>query len=59
MTAQNQTCHESVSRKGEEQPCEKVAVARRMDPDQDYPYPVCAFHSRGEMVPLGPLKENR
>lgn len=48
-------CHEDVTRKGESQPCEKTAVAVRIDPQERDPYPVCAFHARGEMVPLTDL----
>lgn len=42
-----QECHEEVSRRGELQPCDKVAVAMRFDPTFGDPYPVCAFHARG------------
>ena len=45
-------CHEEVSRGGELQPCEKTAVALRIDPTEGGPYPVCAYHARAEMVPL-------
>lgn len=47
-----QLCHEEVTRHGEVEPCDKVAVALRMDPEEHEPYPVCARHSRGDMVPL-------
>lgn len=49
-------CHESVSRKGEIQPCEKPSVALRYDPDCGEPYPVCAYHSRADMVSLTHLR---
>jgi hypothetical protein len=42
-----QECHEEVSRRGELQPCNRVAVAMRIDPTFGDPYPVCAFHARG------------
>lgn len=46
-------CHEDVTRQGESQPCNKVSVAVRCDPEGGEPYPVCAYHaSRGGMVPL-------
>lgn len=45
-------CHEEVTRGGEVQPCEKPAVALRIDPNEGDPYPVCAYHARAEMVPL-------
>lgn len=46
-------CHEGVSRKGDYQPCNKAAVAIRLDPnEEDSRYPVCAYHARGHMVPL-------
>lgn len=45
-------CHEGVTRRDEYQPCDKLAVAWRLD-DEGSPYPVCAFHTRGDrMVPL-------
>lgn len=50
------TCREGVTRQGESQPCEKVAVAIRRNPedDDDY-YPVCSYHARGRMMPLTEL----
>jgi hypothetical protein len=45
-------CHEDVTRKGISQPCEKTAVAVRIDERDGDPYPVCAYHSRGHMVAL-------
>lgn len=50
------TCSEGVTRQGEYQPCEKVAVAIRRDPedDDDY-YPVCSYHARGRMMSLSEL----
>lgn len=46
-------CHEDVTRQGISQPCDKTAVAWRLDPEERTPYPVCAYHSRGDlMVPL-------
>jgi hypothetical protein len=45
-------CHEEVSRHGQVEPCNKVAVALRVDHQEDLPYPVCARHSRGDLVPL-------
>jgi hypothetical protein len=48
-------CHEDVTRKGESQPCGKTAVAVRIDPEDSGPYPVCAYHARGEMVSLTDL----
>ena len=45
-------CHEEVTRAGELEPCNKVAVALRLDPQESEPYPVCAHHARGDMVPL-------
>jgi hypothetical protein len=50
-------CHEDVTRKGESQPCEKPAVAVRIDPADGGPYPVCKHHARGEMVSLADLLE--
>lgn len=44
------TCDEEVSRRGEAQPCDKTAVAMKADPEG--PYPVCAYHSHGDMVAL-------
>jgi hypothetical protein len=48
-------CWEHVTRKGVAQPCDKTAVAVRIDPEDRGPYPVCAYHSRGEMVSLPDL----
>ena len=48
-------CHEDVARGGESQPCDKTAVALRIDPTEGNPYPVCAYHARAEMVPLTDL----
>jgi hypothetical protein len=48
-------CHEDVTREGESQPCEKPAVAVRIDPEDSGPYPVCAYHARGRMVTLPEL----
>jgi hypothetical protein len=49
------SCDEGVTRQGEFQPCEKTAVAVRLDPEEGSPYPVCAYHARGDMVPLAEL----
>lgn len=48
-------CCEGVTRQGEFQPCDKTAVAVRFDANDGQPYPVCAFHSRGRMMPLAEL----
>lgn len=45
-------CHEEVTRAGEIEPCDKVAVALRLDPHESEPYPVCSHHARGDMVSL-------
>jgi hypothetical protein len=45
-------CCEEVTRASECQPCDKPAVAVRRDPAGGDSYPVCAYHARGEMVPL-------
>lgn len=45
-------CTEEVVRSGEAQPCEKPAVALRIDPTEGLPYAVCSYHCRGDMVPL-------
>lgn len=52
MTRFYHECHECVTRGGEEMPCDKTAVAMRYDPTEGDPYPVCAYHSRADMVPL-------
>lgn len=46
------TCYEEVSRAGLLQPCNKPAVAVRLDPTSGTQYPVCSFHTRANMVPL-------
>jgi hypothetical protein len=54
-------CHEGVSRNGNYEPCDKTAVAVRVDdPDEDEDfYPVCIRHTRTHdlMVPLARLAE--
>jgi hypothetical protein len=45
-------CVEGVIREGWEGPCEKPAVAVRVDPVDGGVYPVCAYHARGQMVAL-------
>ena len=52
-------CHEAVTRGGEEQPCEKPAVALRRDPEEGNRYPVCGYHTRANdplMVTLTDLR---
>ena len=47
------TCHEEVfSRDGDGAPCNKSAVAIRIDPNWDSPYPVCARHARAPLVTI-------
>lgn len=49
-------CTEEVSRARGLEPCDSTAVALRYDDVHDgEPYPVCARHSRGGMVPLAAL----
>ena len=48
-------CEEGVTRRDEFQPCDKPAVAVRMDPGFGEFYPVCARHARADMVPLPDL----
>lgn len=45
-------CDEGVTRRGEFVPCEKTAVAVRIDPEGGDWYAVCAKHTRADMVPL-------
>lgn len=52
MSAYGSECHEGVTRRGTFEPCDKPAVAFRVDPEEGAPYPVCAFHAREQMVPL-------
>jgi hypothetical protein len=47
-------CCAEVSRAGECQPCNKMAVA--VADDDDRPWPVCAHHARGrKMIPLADI----
>lgn len=46
------TCNEGGTVRGMYEPCDAPAVAVRLDPDERTPYPVCARHARGDMVPL-------
>jgi hypothetical protein len=48
----DQECHEGVTRKGEFQPCDRAAVALRIDVTEGLAYPVCHRHVRPPMVPL-------
>lgn len=52
-------CHEGVSRNGNYEPCDKTAVAVRVDPEDEDFYPVCIRHTRTAdlMVPLSRLSE--
>lgn len=50
------TCDEETTRRGEVQPCDKPAVAMRLDPTEGTPYPVCAYHTRGPMLTLAELR---
>lgn len=52
MSTRTVPCTEGVTRGEAFQPCDKPAVAYRRDPESNEPYPVCAYHCRGEMVPL-------
>lgn len=45
-------CHEEVTRHDTLNPCNKPAVALRIDPNWGDPYPVCARHSRAPMVTI-------
>jgi hypothetical protein len=47
-----ETCTEGVDKRGVFDTCDKVAVALRLDPEEQEPYPVCARHARADMVPL-------
>lgn len=50
-------CYEGVTRQREYQPCDKVAVAVKRDTETREPYPVCAYHARGDMVTLTEMYE--
>lgn len=51
-------CHEEIVRSGHVEPCERLAIAVRLDfnhSDDGQPYPVCARHisrRKGHMVSL-------
>jgi len=55
VLAHPRECTEGVTRRDEFQPCDKPAVAVRIDPECGEPYPVCARHARADMVPLPDL----
>lgn len=57
MTAHRYTCYEGVTRRGWFEPCDLPAVAVRIDPEGEGPYPVCKRHVRGEMVDLGDVAQ--
>jgi hypothetical protein len=51
-------CCAEVSRKGESQPCDKMAVAVTIDVEDGHWWPVCPHHSRGRpMMSLAELIE--
>lgn len=50
-------CHEGVTRARQYEPCEKIAVAIKRDTENREPYPVCAYHARGDMVTLAEMYE--
>jgi hypothetical protein len=53
------TCHEAVTRQGNFEPCERTAVALRIDYETNTAYPVCKHHARGgPMVPLATIAEH-
>lgn len=43
-----ESCTVEVSRRGFLEACGKLAVAVAFDPNDGYPMPVCAHHSRGQ-----------
>ena len=43
-------CHEDVTRNDESQPCDRLAVGWRYDPEGDHHYPVCSEHTWGDTV---------
>lgn len=47
-----QECEESVTRRGQVEPCERPAVAERYEDTFGSWYPVCTRHTRGECRPL-------
>lgn len=49
-------CAEEVARQGELEPCDKTAVALRVDADGGKSYPVCIYHTRRPMVPLDGIR---
>lgn len=48
-------CHEGVTRRGNYEPCEGIAVGVRMDPEEGGFYPVCSRHTRRPMVRLADI----
>jgi len=48
-------CTEGVTRRDEYEPCDKPAVAVRIDSGGGGLYPVCAYHARADMVLLPDL----
>ena len=52
VTGNLRDCTEDVVRAGESQPCDKPAVAFRLDPNFWGAYPVCAHHARADMMSL-------
>ena len=50
-------CTAEVTREGRSEPCERVAIAVLIDPEEGDGYPVCVAHARGRRMPLVPLAE--
>lgn len=49
---QQNVCSEGVIRSGMYEPCDLPAIAIRLDPEEEEPYPVCKKHTRGMMVAM-------
>lgn len=50
-------CVEQTTHDNKREACGKMASGMRAGPDGQSPYPVCAYHARGEMVALSAIVE--
>lgn len=46
MSGTQPVCHEEITRRGELQPCGRLAIGYRIDQESGEPYPVCVYHHR-------------
>ena len=50
----NGLCAEEITRHGQLQPCDRIAIAHRIDTD-NHTYPVCRRHLRAPIAPIATI----